>query len=692
MAVLQHRRGLWGNESTSRRGPSKAGELGACLLRHQAFQKPPPRKRLLKGLVHQRTGTQLPRDRKCPGYIEPQNLTRVSEFFLLGLSDDLELQPLLLGLFLSMYLVAVLGNMLIILTVSSDSHLHTPMYFFLCNLSLADIVFPKMIVGIQTHSRVISYGGCLTQMSFLILFGCMDGMLLTVMAYDRFVAICHPLHYSAIMSPCLCCFLVLMSFFISLLDSQLHTLIVLQLTCFKDVNISNFFCDPSQLLHLACSDTITNDIVMYFVGAISGFLPISGIFFSYYKIVSSILRVPSTGGKYKAFSTCGSHLSVVCLFYGTAIGGYLGSALLPSPRKDEVASVMYTVVTPMLNPFIYSLRNRDIKSALWKLYSRTLSGYFLKGVCADVEPQNLTGALEFLLLGFSDDPELQPLTFSLFLAMYLVTLLGNLLIILAIGSDSRLHTPMYFFLCNLSMADIGFSSTTVPKVLLDIQTHSRVISYAGCLTQLSYLIFFACLDSALLTVMAYDRFVAVCYPLHYLDIMNPRVCSLLLLLSFLISLLDSQLHCLMISQLSFCTNMEIPHFFCDPPQLLELACDDTSANKILLYFWGAIFGGIPVSGIFFSYYKIVSSILRISSSGVMYKAFSTCGSHLSVVCLFYGTGLGLYLSSAVSHFPRKAAGASVVYTVVTPMLNPFIYSLRNRDIKRALQRFLNRVA
>ncbi|XP_059551208.1 olfactory receptor 7E24-like [Myotis daubentonii] len=309
--------------------------------------------------------------------MELKNLTHVSEFFLLGLSDDLALQPLLLGLFLSMYLVAVLGNMLIILTVSSDSHLHTPMYFFLCNLSLADICFisttvPKMTVGILTHSRVISYGACLTQMSFLILFACMDDLLLTVMAYDRFVAICHPLHYSAIMNPHLCCFLVLVSFFISLLDSQLHNLIVLQFTCFKDVNISNFFCDTSQLLHLACSDTITNNIVMYFVGAIFGGVPLAGIIGSYYKIVSSILRVPSIGGKYKAFSTCGSHLLIVCLFYGTALGGYLGSALLPSPRKDVVASVMYTVVTPMLNPFIYSLRNRDIKSALWRLYSRII--------------------------------------------------------------------------------------------------------------------------------------------------------------------------------------------------------------------------------------------------------------------------------------------------------------------------------
>ncbi|XP_059551224.1 olfactory receptor 7E178-like [Myotis daubentonii] len=276
--------------------------------------------------------------------------------------------------------------------------------------------------------------------------------------------------------------------------------------------------------------------------------------------------------------------------------------------------------------------------------------------------------------------------------MYLVTMLGNLLILLAVGSDSRLHSPMYFFLSNLSMADIGFSSTTVPKVIWDIQTHSRAISYAGCLTQVSSLNFFGCLDSALLTVMAYDRLVAICYPLHYLDIMNPHFCSLLLLVSFLISLLDSQLHCLMISQLSFCTNTEIPHFFCDPPQLLKLACNDTSTNKILVYFIGAIFGGIPVSGILFSYYKIVSSILRISSSGGKYKAFPTCGSHLSVVCLFYGTGLGVYLSSTVSHYPRKAARASVVYAVVTPMLNPFIYSLRNRDIKRALQRFLNRIA
>ncbi|MBZ3871714.1 Olfactory receptor 7E24 [Sciurus carolinensis] len=306
-----------------------------------------------------------------------QNYTDMSEFHLLGLSEDPDLQPILFGLFLSMYLVTVCGNLLIILAVSSDSHLHTPMYFFLSNLSLADIGFisttvPKMLMNIQTHSSVISYVGCLTQMSTFIIFGCMDYMLLTVMAYDRFVAICHPLYYLVIMNPRKCGLLILVSFFFSLLESQVHILVIFQITNFKDVEISSFFCDPSQLLNLSCSDILSNNIVQNVLGAFYGIFPLSGILFSYYKIVSSILRIPSLGGKYKAFSTCGSHLAVVCLFLGTGFGVYLGSGVSHSPRKGAEASVMYTVVTPMLNPFIYSLRNRDIKGALRRLHSRNV--------------------------------------------------------------------------------------------------------------------------------------------------------------------------------------------------------------------------------------------------------------------------------------------------------------------------------
>ena len=305
-----------------------------------------------------------------------------------------------------------------------------------------------------------------------------------------------------------------------------------------------------------------------------------------------------------------------------------------------------------------------------------------------MEPGNVTQVSEFLLLGLSEESELQPLLFGLFLCMYLITVLGNLLIILAVSSDSHLHTPMYFFLSNLSLVDICFTSTTIPKMLLNIQTQSKVITYLGCITQMYFFILFAGLDDFTLTVMAYDRYVAICHPLHYTVIMNPRRCGLLVLVSWIISILNSLLESLMVLDLSFCSDLEIPHFFCELKQVIQLACSDTFPNDLVMYFAAGLLGGGPLTGILYSYSKIVSSICAIPSAQGKYKAFSTCASHLSVVSLFYGTSLGLYLSSGRSYQLQSSSTASVMYTVVTPMLNPFIYSLRNKDIKRALQRFL----
>ncbi|XP_077003397.1 olfactory receptor 7A17-like [Tamandua tetradactyla] len=302
-----------------------------------------------------------------------------------------------------------------------------------------------------------------------------------------------------------------------------------------------------------------------------------------------------------------------------------------------------------------------------------------------MESENETRVSEFILLGLSEDTEVQPLLFALFLMMYLVTLTGNLLIVLATISDPHLHMPMYFFLANLSFADICFTSTTVPNMLVNIKTESKSISYGNCLIQIYFCTFFGGIDAFLLTVMAYDRFVAICHPLHYMVIMNPRLCGLLLLVSWMLSALDSLLQCLMVLRLSFCTELEIPHFFCELTQVIQLACSDTLFNDLVIYFATGILGGIPFTGILFSYCKIISSIMRISSHGGKYKAFSTCGSHLSVVSLFYGTGLAVFLSSAATQNSRVSAITSVMYTVVTPMLNPFIYSLRNKDIMHALK-------
>ncbi|XP_036271902.1 olfactory receptor 7A10-like [Pipistrellus kuhlii] len=303
-----------------------------------------------------------------------------------------------------------------------------------------------------------------------------------------------------------------------------------------------------------------------------------------------------------------------------------------------------------------------------------------------MEPGNLTGVSEFLLLGFSEDPELQPLIFGLFLSMYLVTMLGNLLIILAVSSDSHLHTPMYFFLFNLSLVDICFTSTTIPKMLVNIQSQRKVITYEGCIAQMYFFLLFGVMDNFLLGVMAYDRYVAICHPLHYMVIMNSQLCGLLIVVSWIMSALNSLLQSLIVLPLSFCTDLQIPHYFCELREVVQLACSDTFLNNLVMYFGVVLLVGGPVAGILYSYSKIVSSICAIPSAQGKYKAFSTCASHLSVVSLFYGTSIGVYLSSAASHSSHSSAVVSVMYTVVTPMLNPFIYSLRNKDITRALKR------
>ncbi|XP_004442661.1 PREDICTED: olfactory receptor 7D4-like [Ceratotherium simum simum] len=305
-----------------------------------------------------------------------------------------------------------------------------------------------------------------------------------------------------------------------------------------------------------------------------------------------------------------------------------------------------------------------------------------------MESGNHTEISEFLLLGLSEDPELQPLLFGLFLSMYLVTVVGNLLIILAISSDSHLHTPMYFFLSNLSFVDICFISTTVLKMLVNIQTQNKHISYRECLTQMYFFMVFGGMDNCLLTVMAYDRFVAICHPLCYMVIMNPRFCGLLVLISWVIIFCISLLHILLMVQLTFCIGTEIPHFFCELAQVLKVACSDPFINDISLYVATALLCVFPLTGILFSYSQIVSSLMRMASTEGRYKAFSTCGSHLSVVSLFYGTSMVVYLSSAVTRSSQRSSIASVMYTIVTPMLNPFIYSLRNKDVKRALGRLL----
>ncbi|EHA97451.1 Olfactory receptor 7G1 [Heterocephalus glaber] len=228
-------------------------------------------------------------------------------------------------------------------------------------------------------------------------------------------------------------------------------------------------------------------------------------------------------------------------------------------------------------------------------------------------------------------------------------------------------------------------------MLVNIQTEDQNITYTGCLTQICLVLVFGAFESCLLAAMAYDRYVAICHPLRYAVIMSTRMC-VLLTLSFFISIVDGVLHSLMILSLSFCAKLQIPHFFCEFAQIIRLTCSDTLVDNIVIYVAACIFGGVAVFGIMLSYIHIVSSILRMPSSEGKYRAFSTCGSHLLVVTLFYGTGSGVYISSLITDSSKKAAVASVMYSVVPQMMNPFIYSLRNGDMKKALWKLINRIA
>ncbi|KAK7798304.1 hypothetical protein U0070_013097 [Myodes glareolus] len=304
--------------------------------------------------------------------------------------------------------------------------------------------------------------------------------------------------------------------------------------------------------------------------------------------------------------------------------------------------------------------------------------------------RNQSSTSEFILLGLPIKPEDQGMYSALFLVMYLTTVLGNLLIILLIRLDSHLHTPMYFFLSHLAFTDISFSSVTVPKMLMNMLTHSQSISYAGCISQAYFFLMFGAIDNFILTSMAYDRYVAICHPLHYNRIISQSVCILLVIASWFLSFSGALVHTILLAHLSFFKGNILHHFFCDLSALIKLSSSDTSINELVILIVGSLFITMPFMCIMVSYGHIGATILKTPSFKGIFKALSTCGSHLSVVSLYYGTIIGLYFVPSSNNTNNKDVSVAVMYTVVTPMLNPFIYSLRNQDMKGALRNILSR--
>ncbi|XP_012368659.1 olfactory receptor 2D3-like [Octodon degus] len=304
--------------------------------------------------------------------------------------------------------------------------------------------------------------------------------------------------------------------------------------------------------------------------------------------------------------------------------------------------------------------------------------------------KNRTSVVEFVFLGLSQDPNIQLLLFFVFMAIYLLTILGNLLMVILIHIDYRLHTPMYFFLRNLSFADLCFSTTTVPQALVHFLVKTKTISFVGCSTQIVVLLLVGSTECALLAVMSYDRYVAVCKPLHYSSIMTHGVCIQMTVVSWGSGTFASLVDTIFTLRLPYRGNNVINHFFCEPPALLKLASADTYTTEMAIFAMGVVILLAPVSIILISYWNIIFTVVQMQSSEGRLKVFSTCGSHLIVVILFYGSGIFAYMRPNSKIMNEKDKMISVFYSAVTPMLNPIIYSLRNKDVKAALKRMVGK--
>ncbi|KAM3913331.1 olfactory receptor 5F1-like [Leptodactylus fuscus] len=303
---------------------------------------------------------------------------------------------------------------------------------------------------------------------------------------------------------------------------------------------------------------------------------------------------------------------------------------------------------------------------------------------------NRSSVKEFILEGLTDRTGLYIPLFIIFLPVYITTILGNIGIISLINVDRHLQKPMYFFLSNLSFVDLTYSSSVTPKMLQDLLSESRTISFIGCVLQMFTFVSFATVECFLLGIMAYDRYVAICRPLLYGVIMSNLLCLRLVVSAYLGGLLNAMVEASLISHLNFCKSHVISHFFCDMPPLFKLSCSDITMNIVTVFIVGGLITGSCLIIILVSYMNIVLAILRIRSTQGRYKAFSTCTSHMTAVTIFYGTVVFMYFRPSSSYALQQDKVASVFYSILIPMLNPFIYSLRNTEVKEAAKRLVKK--
>ncbi|KAM4862003.1 uncharacterized protein RHO17_014286 [Thomomys bottae] len=663
--------------------------------------------------------------------MEERNTT--SDFILLELFNYTQLHRSLFAMVLTIATASLFGNVSMLLLILQDPQLHTPMYFLLSQLSLMDLmlvstIVPKMAAGYLTGKRTISPGGCGLQIFTSLSLGGGECFLLAAMSYDRYVAVCHPLRYPVLMSWSLCLQMTMGSWMLGAADGLIQAAVTLSFPFCNAHTLNHFFCETPVLVRLACADTSSFEYVMYICCVLMLLLPFSLILTSYALILATVLRMPSTDARKKAFATCSSHLAVVGLFYGAAIFMYMRPTSYRSANYDKVVSACYTIITPILNPLIYSLRNNEVKSAVkrWRIMKLNfvfnikrmtssknssivlsannslitklmLEKYKLENFSPGIyrhifmEKWNQTSS-DFILLGLLPPNQTGLLLLLLIVVLFFLALLGNSAMIYLIAVDSRLHTPMYFLLSQLSLSDLMYISTTVPKMVFNYISGRKSISFLNCGIQSFFFLTMAGSEGLLLASMAYDRFVAICQPLHYPIRMSKRICVKMITGSWILGSINSLAHTVYALHIPYCRSRAIKHFFCDVPAMLPLACVDTWVYEYMVFVSTSLFLLFPFLGITASYGRVLFAVYHMRSKEGRKKAYTTCSTHLIVVTFYYTPFVFTYLRPKTLRSPSGDKILAVFYTILTPMLNPIIYSLRNKEVLGAMARVLGMIS
>ncbi|MBZ3881177.1 Olfactory receptor 2J3 [Sciurus carolinensis] len=513
--------------------------------------------------------------------------------------------------------MALLGNIAIILVSLLDPRLHSPMYFFLTNLSFLDMCYttsivPQMLFNLGSSKKTISYMGCIIQLYIFHTMGGTECLLLAIMSFDHYVAICRPLHYTLTMNQPTCVLLVSTVWLGGITYAISEATITLQLPLCGINKLDHVLCEIPVLIKAACGEKEANELTLSVVCIFMLAVPLCLILASYASIGRAVLNMKTSEGKKKAFGTCSSHLIVV------------------TRDQPKFMALFYAVVTPAANPFIYTLRNKDVNGALSNL-------------------------------------------------------------VICLSSSCHTWIPISTLPCTSSSQTSLFWVSAEPTALSpNCWGPEKTISYATSMIQLYFALALGTTECVLLVVMSYDRYAAVCKPLHYTVLMHPRLCQSLAVASWVSGFINSAPHSLFMFWVPLCGHYQADNLFCEVPALLKLSCVDTHVNELTLMVTSSIFVLVPLILILTSYGAIARTVLRMQSTTGLQKVFGTCGAHLMVVSLFFIPVLCIYLQPPTENSQEQGKFIALFYTVVTPSLNPLIYTLRNKDVRGAVRRLMGR--